>query len=139
MALFVWTPRLAVGFPDMDDQHQRLVGLMNRLQEGGEAHAPKAELVETLSELGALAVEHFRAEEQVMASFEYPDQERHRYMHVALLERFGEHQRELDARGAFTKEISEFLWRWLTAHIAGPDTKYGVYSGQLTSRDYSGA
>ena len=135
MATFEWTTRLAVGFPEMDEQHQQLIALMNQLQAGVDAGAPADQLLVLLGELGELAVRHFDQEERVMVSINYPALDLHRIMHQSLIERFMAHRDELAQTGSFTPEFSEFLFRWLTSHICGPDTKYGVYSGQLTSRN----
>lgn len=134
MTTFEWTTRLAVGFPRMDEQHIWLIDLMNQLQTGIEAGAPPDRLLQQLDQLGTLARQHFREEEEVMQSIAYPNLELHKMLHVALLERFAAHRDEAAATGRFTPEFQEFLFQWLTGHIKGPDTKYGVHSGNLTAQ-----
>lgn len=135
MTLFVWTPKLAVGFSEMDAQHQQLIGLMARLETEIGQGASRADALVTLDELGDLAVRHFADEERVMEQVGFPRLDHHRMLHQTLVERYGDHVREA-ARpdGRLTGALSEFLGRWLTGHILGPDTQYGVYSGRLVRR-----
>ena len=134
MTSFEWTTRLAVGFPEMDTQHQRLIAMMDQLQIATGAGADATQVLAMVDALGAFAVQHFAEEEQVMASIHFPSLDVHSALHRALLARFADHRPDLAETGRFTPEFSELLFRWLTGHICGPDTKYGVYSGRLTSR-----
>ena len=135
MPSFVWTQDLAVGFPAIDAQHQGLIGLMAALHEQAEADVPKAEFLQTLDELGGLTVRHFADEERVMEQMGFPRFDEHYMAHVTLLERFGDYQSDLRRpEGRFTADFSGFLSRWLTGHIRGPDTQYGVFSGRLLRR-----
>lgn len=135
MGGFVWTPELAVGFDSMDAQHQALIALMARLHEEAELEIGKAEFLLTLDELGELTTRHFRQEEAVMTEMGFPRFDEHQLSHVMLLERFLDYSDDLRApAGRFTPAFSEFLARWLTGHIKGPDTQYGVFSGQLLRR-----
>ena len=135
MPTFVWTQKLAVGFPDMDDQHQRLIALMSTLNLEIEQEAPRADCLATLDQLGALAVRHFADEERVMDSIDFPRLDNHRYLHLNLLDRFAVFVEEAQRpSGRLTPAFSAFLNGWLTGHILGPDTQYGVYSGNLVRR-----
>ncbi|MEZ5215306.1 MAG: hemerythrin family protein [Ilumatobacteraceae bacterium] len=135
MTTFVWTNRLEVGFPEMDAQHQRLIALMADLNRELEEGASRAECLATLDELGERSVRHFAEEEQVMMEVGFPRIDHHQILHTNLLERFSDHRDEL-ARpaGVITPAFITFLNGWLTGHILGPDTQYGVYSGRLTRR-----
>lgn len=135
MATFVWTPKLAVGFDAMDDQHRQLIALMAALDEQIRQEAVMAECLATLDELGGLAVRHFADEERVMAEVGFPRLDHHCMLHATLLERFGDHRAEAARpQGRLTPAFSAFLGGWLTGHILGPDTQYGVYSGRLVHR-----
>jgi len=132
---FVWSEKLAVGFPEMDDQHQQLIKLMAALNTEIEQAASRAECLVTLDELGGLAVRHFAAEELVMDGVGFPRLDHHRILHQNLLERFTDHLEEAKRpNGRLTPAFSAFLNGWLTGHILGPDTQYGVYSGRLVRR-----
>ena len=135
MATFEWTPRLEVGFPEMDLQHQGLIALMGRLNEQIDHDAPRTECLTTLSELGELSVRHFAEEEKVMEAVGFPRIDHHKLLHEMLLDRFAEFQAEARRPdGRLTPQFMDFLNGWLTGHIRGPDTQYGVYSGSLTRR-----
>ena len=48
-----------------------------------------------------------------------------RRMQASLLEKFGKHAKEFEAKGVLTDEFFLFLRRWLKAHIQGVDRQYG--------------
>ena len=136
MLFFVWTPALRVGLEEMDTQHQGLIQLMARLHDEGTAHVPKPVFVDTLGQFARLTVRHFADEEAAMASFDYPRLDIHQDQHRRLLERFDGYRVAIGRPdGRFTESFTGFLRDWLTGHIKGADTQYGVYSGALTRRD----
>ena len=139
MVSFVWTPALAVGFAEMDAQHQQLIALMGQLHDEAASQAPKGVFLGTLGELGDLTVRHFAEEERVMMAIDFPRFDQHKMLHIGLLERFMQYREDLEGpAGKFTPAFSSFLSGWLTSHIKGPDTQYGVFSGQLVRRSDAG-
>ncbi len=111
----------------MDAQHRQLIALMARLHDHAEQGAPKRDVLDTLDALGTLTVRHFREEEAVMMSIDFPRFDHHCTIHAALLQRFGEHADELRSpAGRFTAAFSAFLDGWLSVHIRGADMQYAV-------------
>ena len=128
MAYFEWTPQLDVGVESMNDQHHRLIDLMNVLHERAASGASRAELGGFLESLAEYTVRHFRAEESLMASIGYPELERHKRIHEELLRTFGEHRSAFDGGGELGAGFFSFLKLWLSAHIKGIDRKYGAHT-----------
>ena len=126
---FEWDPNeLSVNVPSMDQEHQILIALMNKLFERNAAGAAKAELGAILTELGQWTVKHFANEEQYMESIDFPGRQQHKLIHENLLTRFTEHQRNFEASdGPLTADFFGFLKLWLSAHIQGIDKKYGCH------------
>lgn len=133
--LFVWDPKqYSLEIEAMDEQHLRLIGLMNKLAVRAEAGAPKAELSAALRELGRYTVKHFDDEEAYMRSFDYPKLETHRAIHRDLLRTLHEHIDTYEAGdGRLSPKVLHFLKLWLGAHIKGIDKQYAAYSREQQS------
>jgi hemerythrin-like metal-binding protein len=111
----------------MNEQHQILIEIMNRLHDQFESGASRVEPSKSLDELANFTVKHFRQEEAYMASI-YPTLDSRKLIHANLLEEFGVHRAAFEKNGEVTSGFSAFLKLWLEAHIMGIDKKYGTYS-----------
>jgi hemerythrin len=135
--LFTWSQTdLTVSVTKMDDEHQKLIDIMNRLHERNEANAPKQELSTILNELGEYTVKHFTHEEAYMESINYPKLSIHKTIHASLLEKFSFHKKDfLMNHDKVSREFFDFLTMWLRAHIQGIDRQYGDFSktGKIAS------
>lgn len=126
MSYLEWTPELDVRVSAMNDEHQQLIGLMNRFHELTSQGAPRGEAIGALEALGKFTTQHFAHEEGVMEQMGFPELDKHRRIHKRLLEQFGEHSNAFQQSGN-ADELLMFLKVWLKAHIKGIDTKYGQY------------
>lgn len=128
MTVMNWTEELDIGVDAMNQQHQVLIGIMNRLHDQFEAGADQAEQAKSLVELAEFTVKHFKEEEQYMAAIQYPTLESHKMIHAKLLEEFDTHKANFEKTGKLAGAFFTFLKLWLKAHIMGIDKKYGSYS-----------
>lgn len=123
-----WDDKLSVGIQVIDDDHKRLLTLINNLQTA--VYYPTGEAFErqALKELVDYTKYHFQREEELMASHEYPDFEAHKRQHEEMIARV---QRFLESyeqnREGTIEEMTGFLKSWLLNHIAGTDQKYSPY------------
>lgn len=127
MAYLEWTTDLDVGVANMNDEHQKLIELMNRFAELADAGASRAQATAALDALGKYTMEHFRDEEAMMARMRFPELDKHKLIHQALLRQFGEHADNFGRTGQH-QELLMFLKVWLKSHIKGVDTKYGKHA-----------
>ena len=128
MPLMEWSERLSVRIPAIDNQHKRLIALINRLHdavfEGYEVHM----MVPLVQDLLDYARTHFRAEERIFEQYSYPEAEKHKAAH----EEFVRQVREI-RRGAAARErdvalkAMRFLKEWLAHHLMGTDRHYAAY------------
>jgi hemerythrin len=78
-----------------------------------------------IAELKQRTVQHFRDEEALLTSVNYPQLDSHKSIHAQLLEDFGKHSSAFEAGpGTVAPEFFNFLKLWLTAHIMHIDRKY---------------
>lgn len=129
MSLMQWdAQKFDVLVPDMNREHQHLIGIMNRLYDAAEAGANKAALDKLLIELRDYTLKHFRDEEAFMAKVGFPHLDNHRRMHQKLVQDFVRYYEEFAAgTGELPKAFFNFLRLWLTAHILNIDHRYGEF------------
>lgn len=125
-SFFKWDQsRLTTHVDAMDNEHKKLIEIMNKLYDRNENKAGKAELAAIVRELASWTVTHFEHEEKFFDTLPYSHATVHKKIHRDLIERLKGHQAEFEKTGTLSPAFFQFLKTWLTAHIMGVDTKYG--------------
>jgi len=128
MALIEWTPSISVNVRKFDDQHKKLVDLMNQLHDAMKAGQGNSMLGHTLQALINYTTTHFLEEENVMKQHGFPDLARHKQEHDKLVRQVLELQKQFQGGQAMlTMKVMTFLKDWLVTHIQGEDKKYGAF------------
>lgn len=129
MPLMQWNPKLSVGIAQFDQEHQRLVGMVNDLFDAMQAGKGKDALGRILDGLITYTQTHFAHEEQFMAQHGFPGLAEHKAEHVALAAQVAEVQKKYKAgnTGTLSLEVLNFLKNWLLKHIQGTDKNYGPF------------
>ena len=128
MSFYDWTDDLSVGHHGIDDQHKRIIDLINRYHDTLEKKAPRSALVADFKAIAEYSIRHFRDEEAEMDRCQYPQRERHKLIHKQLLDRVGTLGQQLvKGEAGIEAQIQFFLKSWLTAHIKGIDQQYSPY------------
>jgi hemerythrin len=129
MPLLTWTDKLSVGVAIIDDDHKRLVGMINELFDSMQAGHGREALGRVLDGLVQYTKMHFAREESFFARTGYPAAVAHKQEHDALTRQVMEVQRKhaAGAQAALTLEILQFLKNWLVHHIQGSDQKYRAH------------
>ena len=130
-----WTPALAVGVDEIDDQHRELFRRASRLLEGLKKGEPE-EIGGLVDFLYEYAVAHFGAEEEHMRKARYPGYVRHKAEHDRfisdLLALASEHEHK--GAGAFMAlKVNHWLVQWLKEHVSGTDAELGKYLARRTA------
>jgi hemerythrin len=124
MAFLNWNDNLSVGVRVLDDDHKKLIDMLNRLYEGMKAGHGKDVIGKILDDLVSYTVVHFAREEDFFARTGYPDVE-HKQEHKDLVKKAGTLQsRYKSGECALSIETLDFLKDWLAIHIQGADKKY---------------
>lgn len=126
MPLFIWNDKLSVGIPSIDNQHKKLVTMINQLHDGMMNGKGKEVVGPVLKGLIEYTATHFKYEEQLFDKVRYPDAAIHKKEHDDLVRRVVEIQQkyEQSGPGALTIQVMNFLKEWLTHHIQGADMAY---------------
>ena len=128
MALMTWNPSFSVKVKHFDDQHVKLVAMLNDLHHAKEIGKGNEVLGSILTELISYTASHFADEENLMIQYSFPDTPQHRSTHAALVNQVFDLQNRFKAGNAdLTHEVLDFLKGWLIKHIQGDDRRLGVY------------
>jgi hemerythrin len=128
MPLLEWSEDLSIGLPDTDEEHMKLVQILNDLDVAVQAKRGTRVMNRILGDLMTYTVEHFASEEAAMEEVDYPDLKLHRSQHRQLVQKLEKQRRDFQVSGRrITKEMMEFLKYWLAKHILGDDMAFGKY------------
>ncbi len=125
---FPWTGRLAMGLSTLDADHEKLVGMANRLHVAMSKGEGRQEVLDLIAKLGDYVQFHFSREEQLFQQYGYPDLVAHRNAHRDLMAQLTEIGTQLD-RGDFSAimDLLSLTKVWLTKHIMEVDHAYVAF------------
>ena len=126
--------RPVLGIPEIDQQHDSIFHLFDRIGAlTADAYRPLDDdevdrLLDILSELRDLALEHFTTEEAYMTEADYPDLEGHATAHVHFMDDITRLEVELMNGSAIpTVTIRTALMDWYAGHIVEMDQPFGEF------------
>ncbi len=132
MALIQWSDELSVGIDSIDDQHKKLVNMINALHEAMREGQGDAVMGRIFDGLALYVQKHFGYEEELFASHGYPESDAHKREHEALISQVSELKKQFDyGQTVLTMDLMQFLKGWLNDHIKGTDKRYTEF---LSSR-----
>jgi len=128
MAVIKWKEEYSTQIPQFDEQHKKLVEIINHLYEEMRQKKGDEVLKEIFSELEEYTKEHFSDEEMMMEKHAFPELEGHKEKHSELIATLTElKQGYADGTGGMTAKTFTFLRDWLLNHIVEVDKKYGLF------------
>ncbi len=123
-----WKDSYSVGIDSIDQQHKKLLNLINQLQTAVDYSTGEQFEREALDELVDYTKTHFTYEEGLMRDNDYPDFESHKAQHEEMFNKvravLAEYERDHDT--AMSNAV-EYLKAWLINHINGTDKQYSSY------------
>jgi hemerythrin len=124
-----WSPALAVGIAEIDEQHQELFRRAGSLLDGLHRGEPR-EVGELVDYLHRYAVTHFGAEEAAMRQGRYPGYARHKAEHDRFIDDLLGLAADLEREGGgafLAVRIDHWLGTWLRQHVSGTDAELGRF------------
>jgi len=124
-----WSDEISVGIQEIDEQHKKLVNLINRLYDAMTLGEDKVAVAkDVLNELVQYTIIHFAVEECLFRIFEYPNYRAHCDMHEDLRNQVDEINKKVqNGERLITPELLFFLRKWITNHIMVEDKKYSPF------------
>lgn len=130
--LIQWNDSIKINVRVFDNQHKKLVALINKLHKAMKTGRTANSVKQILSELVEYTQTHFKAEEDAMRKHGYPDLAVQEKEHKALIEQVAAAQNKIASGNAMlSMEIMDFLKAWLVNHIQGEDKKYGKFFAEI--------
>jgi len=127
MALIVWDKRLETGHGKIDEQHQSLIEIFNRLHGAMKLGKGKDEVEGILVFLKDYTVSHFAMEEELMTRHDYSATAKHKAAHAELVAQVAELVDKFQKGTAtLTLPVMNFLEDWLVQHIQGEDYRFAL-------------
>lgn len=128
MSYFQWKDEYSVGIAKMDEQHMKLVDILNELFQAMKSGQGSEKVGTILSRLIDYTQKHFSDEEMLMGSEKFTGLAVHKNEHARLTAQVLDFQRQYQANSVgVSVKVSGFLKDWLIHHIMKEDKQYGTY------------
>jgi len=138
MASIEWDNDLSVGICKIDEQHLKLIGILQELEEAIQTGRDADMIEDTIVNLFNFAKVHFSAEEELLRLHKYPEEKLHELEHSKFIAKTFEFRENFDAkRPGLNLEVVKFLSGWILSHIQITDQRYGKYLGKHGLHDPS--
>lgn len=125
MVIVSWKPEYSVSVKSIDEDHQKLFGMLNQLFDAMTKGRGKEIINDIISELEKYAVFHFGREESYFRVTNYPFTSQHIKEHQFFKQKVAELKKNVASnKGMVAPDVLGFLSDWLTNHIAKSDKAY---------------
>jgi len=123
-----WKDEYSVGIESIDQQHKKLINLINMLQTTVDYSTGEEFERECLAAVVDYTKTHFVYEEGLMSKYGYPDFEAHKAQHQKMIDKVNDLLADYeDHPESAMKEALDFLKQWLIRHINGTDKQYSEF------------
>lgn len=124
MLLIEWSDELSVGIASIDEQHKKLVNMLNALHDASLQGEDEQILIDIFQGLAIYMDHHFSYEEGLLDSSGYRELESHKQSHAELAEEVWALKRAFEnGEQMVTATVMDFLKEWLQKHILGTDQR----------------
>ncbi|HJP19015.1 MAG: hemerythrin [Gammaproteobacteria bacterium] len=127
MPLIKWTDNYSINIKEMDEQHKKLVGIINDIWEAKQIDKDFEVLEKTFTDLIEYIEFHFGNEERLLEQHNYDYFDVHRLEHKIIIEEISNLHKKYCSGNNIVAEMVHFLSSWLTGHILDKDKKYAVF------------
>jgi hemerythrin len=128
MALMNWNPGMSVGVKILDEDHKKLIAMINELHTSMLQGQSNDVVGGVLRRLANYTVEHFQREEKFFAATKFPGAAGHIREHEKLKAQvMAEIQKFQSGTTGIGMETLTFLRDWLKHHIQESDKSYSEH------------
>ena len=128
MAKLIWNKEMETGISRIDQQHHDIFMMLDELVGLLEKEVKDPAVIEIVRTMSKHTIEHFFSEEIYMSKHAYPEYEKHKALHSALVKQLMEFTSKMvDGRFQNPEEIIEFMKRNVLDHIYEEDLALGEY------------
>ncbi|ARJ64837.1 hemerythrin [Magnetospirillum sp. ME-1] len=124
MPIIAWTEAMSVGNAALDKDHQKLIGMINDLDQS----AP--DFLELFNAVLDYTNGHFDREETHLEAIGFPGLDAHRVQHDDFADQVADMLKQFRAQpfDPADTRLKDFLWSWLKGHILIEDQRYAAWT-----------
>jgi hemerythrin len=120
-----WRNEFSVGVKEMDEQHKKLLVMINSLIKEQHTLTDQKTIADLLTEMTDYAEVHFRAEEFLMAEYGYEQISVQEKQHRAFIDKTISFYSATDiGPNVLSVALLDYLGTWLVGHILQEDMQY---------------
>jgi len=127
MPIITWNDSYSVKVKEMDDQHKKLIDLINQLHDAMKVGKGKEVVGNVLNVMTDYTRRHFASEENLMRIHGYSGYEEQKKAHDHMVTQVVDMKTKFENGSVHSQQVISFLKDWLIRHIQGMDQKYGSY------------
>lgn len=125
MEEIVWMNEFSVGVAKMDEQHKKLIAMINLLIADQKVLTAPETIAKLLTEMTDYAQEHFRAEEYLMSEYGYDKKDSQVVQHEEFIRKTRAFYIKSEiGPNSLSVALLEYLKTWLVDHILQEDMQY---------------
>lgn len=123
-----WNDNLKLGVAEIDEQHEKLIGLINDLYDAFKQGKAKDVVDDIVSEAHDYIDYHFSTEQRLMEEYDYPQMGDHVDEHDDYIVQSSDHlMASQDDEAGLADDVLDFLTDWWKTHINGTDRKLAMH------------
>jgi hemerythrin len=128
MAFLTWDEDFSVKIKSIDEQHNKLIELINNFYENIESSSNNDNILKLIGGLKDYTQIHFATEEKYMLRHNYSDYNAHKKEHDMFVSKIRAIEEKIrQGKLVVSFEITGFLKDWLKNHIQITDKKYSSF------------
>ncbi len=128
MEKIIWNEIYSVHVRALDEQHQKLIKLINTFIQLSKVSVNSEEISDALTEMTEYAHYHFNEEEQYLLKYNYSGYQSHRKEHREFKRKVADLCVDvIQNKATIPLEIHKFLFDWCTNHIFKSDMEFGRF------------
>lgn len=119
-----WSETLATGIARIDEEHQKLVAMLNALEEAIQVGRGSKVVATIVADLGLYADRHFSHEETCMEQYRCPTAAENKQAHAHFREMLAKAQTRLNGGGnaLAAQQVHRELCEWVVKHVLRVDS-----------------
>jgi hemerythrin len=128
MPAMKWSEQLSVKIELFDNEHKKLIELINKLHDAMYRGEGQNALGSILAELADYTVTHFTHEEEILQKHNFPGFNGHKKQHEDFVGKVADTKKKYE-EGALMLAIPlvDFLTSWIQNHILKTDSNYSEF------------
>ena len=127
VAPIAWQDHYKIGVAAIDQDHEQLIRIYNEIVLNAQRPSGGKLNQVTLNMLAEYAINHFRVEEEMMLSMNYPGYLDHKSAHQLFYDYIEDLGIALSNGDDENSDFIEFLGDWILSHVLGMDLRISDY------------